>query len=215
VALTYDELVHIAPASAPYAQQLMKQMAANQINTPRRIGCCLGQIAEESGLFTRLTESLNYSRTSPQIAKFIEWGRLTPEQADRWCRIDGKQKADQRALANQLYGGAWGAKNLGNQQPDDGWNFRGRGLKQLTGRDNYRAFSRWWLGGDGLLMNPDRVAQPDGAVASAMWFWMTRGLNEIADTGDVRAVTKKVNGGSVGLNSRIRWTKAFTDAAAS
>ena len=90
--------------------------------------------------------------------------------------------------------------------------FRGRGLKQLTGKDNYRRFSLSWLGDESLLTTPDHVAEADGAVASAVWFWLANGLNEIADRGDVRAVTIKVNGGTFGLRDREIWTDRFSNA---
>lgn len=171
----------------------------------------LGQVHTETGGFTAKTESLNYAYDSPMMRKFISWGRISDADARKFGRT-ADHPAHQNALANILYGGDWGRKNLGNTQPGDGWKFRGRGGKQLTGRANYRKFSRAWLGDESLLENPDRVAQPDGWVASAIHFWKSNGLNEVADRGTVDDVTKIVNGGTVGLSDRKSWTLKYAGA---
>ncbi|HEU4499888.1 MAG TPA: hypothetical protein VFR60_11180, partial [Sphingomicrobium sp.] len=199
-------IVKIAPAAEPYAVELVKQMAEAGIQAnPRRASMFLGQIHVESGGFTNVVESLNYALTSTMMSRFIGWGRITEADAEKFARTKD-HPANQSALANILYGGEFGRRELGNTEPGDGWRFRGRGLKQLTGRDNYRRFSRAWLGDESLLAKPDRVAEPDGAVASAVWFWMSRQLNAEADRGTVRSVTKLVNGGDVGLAEREKWT---------
>lgn len=201
------DIVKTAPAAAPYAVELVKQCAeAGIMANQRRISRFLGQIHVESGGFRTVTESLNYS--ADNLKKLFGRHRISLEDADNFGRT-ASQPAHQNALANILYGGEWGAKNLGNTQPGDGWKFRGRGLKQLTGRDNYRRFSRAWLGDESLLDNPDRVAQPDGAVASAVWFWASNGLNEIADRGTIEEVTRRVNGGQMGLPDRKLWTERY------
>jgi putative chitinase len=97
---------------------------------------------------------------------------------------------------------------LGNVQPGDGWRFRGRGLKQLTGRDNYSRFAKDYN------MTAEQAAEwletKEGALASALWFWNTNKLNTIADTGNVAALTKKINGGDIGLADRqARYAKAM------
>jgi predicted chitinase len=97
------------------------------------------------------------------------------------------------------------------QQSREGSRWRSLGPRAAELARN-RDFSRAWLGDDSLLSNPDRVADPDGAVASAIWFWLANGLNEIADRGDVRAVTIKVNGGTFGLRDREIWTDKFSNA---
>lgn len=202
-------IVKVAPASRLYAEELVRQMAESGIMANRRrASMFLGQIAAESGNFATVTESLNYSADA--LKRMFGRHRISLSQAEQYGRKPG-QKANQEKLANILYGGEFGRKQLGNREAGDGWRFRGRGLKQLTGRDNYRRFSRSWVGDDSLLSNPDRVAQPDGAVASAVWFWVSNGLNELADTGTVEDVTRKVNGGLNGLNDRIVWTTAYAD----
>ena len=220
--ITAQAITRIAPAAAPYSDELVRQMkAAGIMDNVKRASMFLGQIHTESGGFRTVVESLNYSADA--IIKTFGRHRISEADAKKFGRIDAEvrkrtgwklpdQPAHQNALANILYGGEWGRKNLGNTQPGDGWRFRGRGLKQLTGRDNYRRFSRAWLGDESLLDNPDRVAQPDGAVASAIWFWRANGLNEIADRGSVDAVTKVVNGGTIGLSDRKTWTQKYAAA---
>lgn len=210
--LSADELEHIAPASAQYADQLLIQMArAGILHTPLRAGRFLGQIHVESMGFSRVTESLNYS-VQGLLGTFPN--RVTPEQARRYGR-SAEHPADQPAIAELVYGGAWGAKHLGNTERGDGWRFRGRGLKQLTGRDNYTRFSEAMWGDERAVRDPDMVADPAGAVASAVWFWVVNDLNRIADSGSVKDVTKRVNGGTMGLAERERWTRVYTAAAVS
>lgn len=208
--ITAQAITRIAPAAAKYADELVRQMkAAGIMNNVRRASMFLGQIHTESGGFRNVTESLNYSADA--LKKIFGRHRISLEDADKFGRT-ADHEAHQNALANILYGGEWGRKNLGNTQPGDGWRFRGRGLKQLTGRDNYRRFSKAWLGDESILDNPDRVAEPDGAVASSIWFWKANGLNEIADRGSVDAVTRVVNGGTIGLSDRKSWTLKYAGA---
>lgn len=210
--ITAQAITRIAPAAAKYADELVKQMkAAGIMDNVKRASMFLGQIHVETGGFRTNVESLNYAYDSPMMRNFIRWGRISDADAKKFGRT-ADHPAHQNALANILYGGEFGRKNLGNTQPGDGWKFRGRGLKQLTGRDNYRRFSRAWLGDESLLENPDRVGNPDGAVASAVWFWKANGLNEVADRGSVDAVTKVVNGGTVGLADRKTWTQKYAGA---
>ena len=207
--ITAQSIVRIAPAAAMYEAELVKQMkAAGIMDNVKRASMFLGQIHVETGGFRTNIESLNYAYDSPMMRNFIRWGRISDADAKKFGRT-AEHPAHQNALANILYGGEFGRKNLGNTQPGDGWKFRGRGLKQLTGRDNYRRFSRAWLGDESLLENPDRVANPDGAVASAIWFWRANGLNEIADRGSVDAVTKVVNGGLTSISDRKSWTQKY------
>lgn len=163
----------------------------------------LGQIHVESGGFRRVLESLNYA--AGVLVPLFGDHRITREQAFRYGRTSN-HAADQEALANILYGGAWGARNLGNTEPGDGWKFRGRGLKQITGRDNYRRCSLELFGDDTLLKTPELLEQEPWASVSAGWFWQAKGLNAMSDDDDVKAVTKRVNGGYNGLEERRLWT---------
>lgn len=109
-----------------------------------------------------------------------------------------------RAVFNFIYGGEWGRRKLGNTQADDGWNFRGRGLIQTTGRDNYTATSMGCYGDFRLLEEPDLLTTPEGAADSAAWYWYSRRINGITD---VREVTRKINPGLAHLDRRIAQTE--------
>lgn len=209
--ITADAIVKIAPAAQRYAVELVKQMAESGIMAnPRRASKFLGQIQVESAGFARVVESMNYrparllevfgpTRRNPNGRN----GLKTLEQAKAICA------RGPAGIAEAVYGLPWGATSLGNTQPGDGARFIGRGLKQLTGRDNYRRFSRAWLGDESLLETPARVAEPDGAVASAIWFWMSHKLNQTADRSDVKTVTLIVNGGDNALAERIAATEMY------
>lgn len=206
--ITADAIVKIAPAAKRYSAELVRQMseAGIQANV-RRASMFLGQIHVESGGFARVVESMGYS---PKRLLQVFHGR----NGDIKTLADAQALVSQgqEAVANFVYGGKFGLKNLGNTQPGDGWAFRGRGLKQLTGRDNYHRFSHFWLSSDELLERPDRVADPDGAVASAVWFWTNKKLNAVADGGSIEAVTRIVNGGVNGLEDREKATKDYMRA---
>lgn len=206
--ITADAIVKIAPAAKRYAGELVRQMAEAGIQAnPRRASIFLGQIHVESGGFARVVESMGYSpKRLLQVFQGRNGGLKTLADAQALVA------RGQEAVANFVYGGKFGLKNLGNTQAGDGWAFRGRGLKQLTGRDNYRRFSQFWLGDEDLLETPDRVADPDGAVASAVWFWVNKKLSAEADRGTVESVTRIVNGGVNGLEDRKVWTKAYMRA---
>lgn len=205
-----NAIVKIAPAAKPYADELVRQMTvAGIMDSAKRASMFLGQVHVESGGFTTLVESLNYSVTA--LKTLFGRHRISLSDAKEFGRTQARP-ANQRALANLLYGGEWGRKNLGNTEPDDGWRFRGRGLKQLTGRGNYRAFAVF-MGDSDLLAHPERIAdEPAMAAASAVWFWTSHGLNAEADHGTVASVTRIVNGGAMGLAERIRWTETYRGA---
>jgi putative chitinase len=160
-------------------------------------------MAHESGGFATLRESLNYSAAA--LVSLFGRHRISSADAERYGRT-ASHAADQVALANILYGGEWGKGNLGNIKPGDGWKFRGRGLKQLTGASNYAACGVAL--GIPLLENPDLLLLPENAAASAGWFWHSRRLNALADARDVAAMTKAVNGGSNGLAERTALFKS-------
>jgi putative chitinase len=168
------------------------------IDTPEQQASFLGQCAHESNGFTALSENLNYKAES--LCKV--WPKRFPtlESAQPYNR-------NPQAIANRVY-----ANRMGNGSEDsgDGFAFRGRGLIQLTGRDNYRACGEA-LGVD-LESNPDLVSTPQYAALSAGWFWSTHNLNDIAL--DAVALTKKINGGTLGLDDRIARTELALNALA-
>lgn len=101
-----------------------------------------------------------------------------------------------QALAERVYGG-----RMGNASPGDGWKYRGRGLKQLTGKTNYMAYAK--AAGIDCVSNPDLLLQPEHAADSAAWFWSSNGCSALADKGDVRGLTQRINGGLNGLEERL------------
>lgn len=171
----------------------------HEISTPQRISGFLSQIGTESNGLLSVEENLNYKVS--RILAIFERDRISKADAHKYGRDDAiEQKANKEMLANLLYGGEFGKKQLGNTDSGDGWKFRGRGLKQLTGRSNYQCCGHD-IGID-LIANPDYILMPKGAADSAGWFWGNKGLNAIADTGDVKAMTKCINGGYNGLARR-------------
>jgi putative chitinase len=201
IPLTVAQVVRASGARAAEAEKFLPFLQgtckAYDITSPRRISGFLSQIGHESAGFSVLTENLNYSTEA--LLRMFGRHRITEDQAKQHGRRVG-QSANPEALANILYGGDWGRKNLGNTQPGDGWLYRGRGLKQLTGRDNYRRCGIALA--EDFITNPDRLLLPVNAALSAGWFWSINGLNAAADRGDVHTMTKLVNGGVNGLDKR-------------
>jgi len=168
------------------------------VNTPLRLAHFLAQCGHESGGFRITQENLNYSAKGLQgIFK-----KYFPSEA---LALDYAKKPQK--IANRVYGGRMGN---GNEASGDGFKFRGRGFIQLTGRDNYKAFDD--AVEDNILENPDLVATKY-PLASAAWFWNKNKLNQLADKGDttevVTMITKRVNGGTIGLADRIKHFKEF------
>ncbi len=170
----------IAPTQArQFADHLAASCARFGINTPARIAGFIAQCRVESAGFTTLEESLYY-RDPARIMRIFSGTVTSLEQAQHLVR-------NPQALANVVY-----ASRLGNRDPGDGWRFRGRGLKQLTGRENYadacEALARPYL------TNPELVAQPEDACMTAAWFWHVNKLNVLADSSQWDAITRVVNG---------------------
>lgn len=189
------ERLHITPE---VYDALLAAFERFEINTPDRKAAFIGQCKHESGNFKRVTEGLNYKDSA--LKSLFGRHRITEEECEKYGRTDD-HPADQEAIANCIYGGAWGAKNLGNTEEGDGWKFRGRGYIQLTGRANYAKASEA-IGVD-LLENPDYASSPAGAAMTAGWFWDSNKLNIFADEHDWVALTKRINGGTIGLQDRV------------
>ena len=164
------------------------------IDTFREVASFLANINVESAGLTRLSENLNYS-TGALIAKFGRH-RISVHEAEEYGR-NAAHSANQETLANILYGGPWGAKNLGNTEPGDGWRFRGFGPKQLTGRANQSAFAK----AVGMQVEdvPAYVRTPEGGMMSAGWFWKSHDLDAKAATPGLDDDRRAVNGGVFGL----------------
>lgn len=174
------------------------------INTPQRIAGFLSQCAHESGGFERLQENLNYSADGMAGIWPRRFAVLGPD--GKPVKKDGKNQPNKFALAlhrkpemiaNVVYSSRMGN---GPTESGEGWKYRGRGLKQLTGKDNHRACSAG-LGVD-LVENPDLLLEPVYAARSAAWFWATNKCNNFADAGDIEGLTKKINGGLIGIEDR-------------
>lgn len=183
-----------------YVDPINDTLDRYQIDTIKRAAMFLAQTGHESGGYrsTRITENLNY-RVSALTSKF--GSRISAADAARYGRNDSTgQKANQEAIANIIYGGEWGRRNLGNTQPGDGWKFRGRGLIQLTGRGNYQRFADHI--GESLDYVVSYLETPEGAADAAGWFWQANSLNRYADSGDVEGCTRKINGGTFGIEER-------------
>lgn len=153
----------------------------------------LPNIVHESGQLERMEESLNY--TPEALLSTFGAHRITPAQAQTLGRITGKQAADQRAIANIVYGGDWGREKLGNIAPDDGWTFRGRSPIQITGRANYARVGD--LVGQNLVGIPDLLSQPRFALEACIAWWEDRIPDSLL--GETTAIRKRVNGGTLGL----------------
>lgn len=191
-------------ADAQMARVLEQVMLSLGIDTELRISHFLGQLASESAGFKRTIESMNYSVEG--LMRTFKRSRISAEDCARLGRTQGR-KADQKAIANLVYGGEWGRINLGNFIPGDGWKFRGHGLIQTTGRHNITQLSRGMFSDNRLADNPFPVAQMPLCVESAGFYWRTRDCNSAADRNDPIAVTKKINPGLHGIDLRIERTK--------
>ena len=173
-----------------------------EINTPNRIAGFMAQCAHESLDFTRLEENLNYSEKALNSV-FGRYFGAGKRDAKEYARKPEK-------IANYVYQDEFRSKRgaMGNVHDGDGWLFRGRGIKQLTGRNNYTAFGK--TVGMSAEEAAEYVATPKGAIESACWFWKTNKLDKWADKGDNVGLTKKINGGTIGLDDRNRrWESAL------
>ena len=171
-----------------WLEPLKETFEKYDINTPKRQAAFLGQCMHESAGFKTLTENLNYSAKGLMAT----WPRRFPDLNTAMIYERQPEK-----IANRVYGGRMGN---GPEESGDGWRYRGRGLKQLTGKENYE---RCGLGlGVDLVSNPDWLLDPKYAALSAGWFWSQNRLNDLADRGDIETMTRRINGGLIGLEER-------------
>jgi len=192
--MTHDQLRALG-IDPKWEEPLQAAFIKYDINTPKRQAAFIGQCAHESSNFTKLEENLNYS--PERLIKV--WPSRFPDLI-----VADKYAHNPQALANKVYAG-----RLGNNQEGDGWKYHGRGLIQLTGRENYERCGSS-LGVD-LISNPNWLLDPKYAALSAGWFWNKHGLNELADQQEHGQITKRINGGTLGLDDRLqKTTKALT-----
>lgn len=192
---TVEQLKKIIPNAVggvdTWYECLSSSLLQYDINTLPRVASFIAQCSHESGGFVHLQENLKY-KADRLIAV---WPKIyTPDLADKYA---GKPEA----IANKSYGGKLGN---GVEETGDGWRYRGRGIIQLTGKDNYLACSRFLFHNDTLLKTPDILLEPQYAVLAACWFWHTKKLNQYADTSDFVTMTKRINGGTQGIDDRIK-----------
>lgn len=194
--LTIDQLRQLLPKN-PYVQQwhnaLSQLLPEYEINTPHRIAAFVAQCAHESGGFMILKENLNYKAAT--LRKIFPKYFPTDEIAARYASLPNKQEA----IANKVY-----ANRMGNgpEESGDGYRYCGRGLIQLTGKQNYS----WFAASLGISVEEaaEYLQTFEGAAQSACWFWETNNLNQFADAGDILNLTKRINGGTIGLDDRIK-----------
>jgi putative chitinase len=195
-ALTKQQLNQLIPKNPhlDYWHDALTQLLPDYgIDTPKRIAAFIAQCSHESGGFRSIRENLNYRwQTLRQLfPKYFS----SDELAQRYASMPNKQEA----IANRIY-----ANRMGNGPEDsgDGFRYRGRGLIQLTGKENYSWFAA------SLEISVEEAAEYletfEGAAQSACWFWETNSLNRWADTGDMLTLTKRINGGTIGLDDRIK-----------
>jgi len=197
--ITEEQIKHAQLSSKPdivhaLVSSLDTLSSKYEINSALRLAHFLAQTAHESGGFRIVEENLNYSADG-LMKIFPKYFR--DKDPNEYARHPEK-------IANVVY-----ASRMGNSDTasGDGYKFRGRGLIQLTGKSNYSGFAA-----DSGISVDEAVAYlstPSGAVESAAWFWHKNGLNKLADADDVPAVTKKINGGTIGLEDRQKHTAEF------
>ena len=192
--LTLSQLKQLLPKN-PYVEHwhhALEQLFPDyDINTPKRMAAFIAQCAHESGGFMVLKENLNYKPAT--LRKIFPKYFPTDALANQYCSKPNKQEA----IANRVYASRMGN---GDESSGDPARWIGRGLIQLTGRSNYQSFA------DSLEMDindvPEYLATFEGAAQSACWFWETNKLNQWADAGDILTLTKRINGGTIGLEDR-------------
>jgi len=191
--LTKEQLKQLLPKN-PYINQwhnaLSQLLPDYEINTAKRIASFVAQCAHESGSFVFLTENLNYKAESLL--------KVFPKYFKDMATAKAYEKKPEK-IANKIYADRMGN---GNEASGDGWRYRGRGLIQLTGKTNYTWFAA------SLEISPEEAAEYtqtfEGAAQSACWFWETNKINQFADSGDIVTMTKRINGGTIGLDDRIK-----------
>ena len=191
--ITRNQLNSIIPGNQhldKWLECLNTILVEYEIDSPERVAAFLAQCAHESAGFTAIKENLNYKASS--LRKVFPKYFPTDELAEQYAH-------NQEAIANRVYGNRMGN---GDEHSGDGYAYCGRGLIQLTGHDNYKAFA------DSLSSSMEEIVEFlqtfEGCVQSACWFWETNDLNTLADSGDIKAMTKRINGGYIGLEDRIK-----------
>ena len=170
---------------------LLNILPEYDIDTPHRVAAFMAQCGHESGGFTALQENLNYSAKG-LVGTFKKY---FPTEA-----VAKQYERRPEMIANRVYANRMGN---GDEASGEGWYFRGRGIVQITGKNNYTKCSQSLFESNVLVENPDLLLESEYAIHSACWFWSAARLNELADIGDMKTMTKRINGGYLGLEDRI------------
>ncbi len=178
----------------PYAdhwyEALCQILPDYDINTVPRVAAFLAQTAHESGNYRAIKENLNYKAESLMRV----WPRYFPDMATAKAYEKQPERIANRAYANRM--------GNGPEESGDGWRYCGRGLIQLTGKSNYERYA------ESLQISVEEAGEHlttfEGCVQSAAWFWEANNLNQWADKGDILTLTKRINGGTLGLDDRIK-----------
>jgi putative chitinase len=184
----FQAIVGPNPYAEHWVEALNKCFDDYEINTPLRQAAFMGECCVESAKFTAIQENLNYRAASLHA----QWKSHFPTM-----EIAQQYEHQPEKIANKAYENRMGN---GPESSGDGWRFRGKGLIQLTGRDNYQAFA------DSLQIGVDEAASYletfEGAVQSACFFWESHNLNALADKGNIDQISKIINGGTLGIEER-------------
>ncbi|CAB4129340.1 COG3179 Predicted chitinase [uncultured Caudovirales phage] len=193
---TQDQLQQIIPQNQHldhWFEALEKILPDYDINTPERVAAFLAQCAHESGGFNAIQENLNYRAVT--LRKVFPKYFPNDEIANQYASQPNKAEL----IANRVYANRMGN---GDEASGDGFRYCGRGLIQLTGKSNYSRFAE-------SIDTPveeitDFLQTFEGCVQSAAWFWEANNLNQYADNGDILTMTKRINGGTIGLEDRTK-----------
>ena len=204
MALTAEQLAKACGCrverAAKWLEPLTDAMAQYHIDTPARQAAFLAQIAHESARLGTLEENLNYRAEA--LVKVFPRHFPTLKAAALYARQPVK-------IANKVYANRMGN---GDEASGDGAKYHGRGLIQLTGKDNYRGASQ--AVGVDLVADPDKATLPRIAAFVAAWFWARNSLNALADAGDFTGITRRINGGTTGIQDRLALFQGAKEALA-
>jgi putative chitinase len=190
---SFKSIIGNNPYAEHWHEALCQILPDYDINTPERVACFLGQTMVESAGYTAIQENLNYR---PETLMKV-WPSHFPTED-----VANQYAHHPDLIANRAYAGRMGN---GDEASGDGWAYCGRGLIQITGKDNYSKFADSI--GTPLEQIPEFLTTFEGCVQSACWFWEANNLNDLADQINVLALTKKVNGGTLGLQERKQYTQ--------
>lgn len=193
---TQQQLAQLLPGNPHvdhWFEALSQLLPDYEIDTPQRVAAFVAQCAHESGGFKVLKENLNYRAVT--LRKIFPKYFPTDDLANQYANLPNKQEA----IANKVYANRMGN---GDEASGDGYRYCGRGLIQLTGKNNYTSFAESIE--TPVEDIPEFLGTFEGAVQSACWFWESNNLNQWADKGDILTLTKRINGGTIGLEDRIK-----------